>query len=116
MSLLLNGNDSHSLASKEHQFSLEEVPDLSGKVALVTGGTAGIGYACVSTMLSHNISKLFIISSNQASYDEAHKSISQDLGEEAARKITYLQCDMADWPVSNLPEQSIPYSDSFRSF
>ena len=35
------GGDSHSLASKAHQFSLDDVPDLSGKVAVVTGGTMG---------------------------------------------------------------------------
>ncbi|TVY21201.1 putative mitochondrial oxidoreductase [Lachnellula arida] len=92
------GGAAHNLASKDQQFSLSEVPDLSGKVAVVTGGTAGIGYACVHTMLSNNISKLFIISSTKATYDEAHKSITEDLGEAAARKITYLECDMSDWP------------------
>ncbi|TVY81902.1 putative oxidoreductase [Lachnellula suecica] len=91
------GGPSHSVASKEHQFSLEEVPDVSGKIAVITGGTAGIGYACVHTLLSHGISKVFIISSNQSSFDEAHKSISQDLGEELAKKITFFECDMGNW-------------------
>ncbi|TVY31096.1 putative oxidoreductase bli-4, mitochondrial [Lachnellula hyalina] len=93
------GGAGHNLASKDQQFPLSEVPDVSGKVAVVTGGTAGIGYACVRTLLANNISKIFIISSNKASYDEAHKSILEDLGEAAARKITYLECDMADWPA-----------------
>lgn len=30
-------------AAPENQFGLEEVPDLSGKVAVVTGGSEGIG-------------------------------------------------------------------------
>lgn len=30
--------DPHKLAQPEHQFSLEQVGDLSGKVAIVTGG------------------------------------------------------------------------------
>lgn len=33
------GGPSHELA--EHKFSLEEVPDLSDKVAVVTGGSEG---------------------------------------------------------------------------
>lgn len=35
------GGVAHSLAKKEHQFSLEEVPDQSGKVAVITGGSKG---------------------------------------------------------------------------
>jgi NAD(P)-dependent dehydrogenase (short-subunit alcohol dehydrogenase family) len=97
--LILTYRCSHDIASKEHQFSLEEVSDLSGKVAVITGGTAGIGYACSHTMLSKNIAHLFIISSNQASWDDALKTLSRDMGEGIGSKITYLQCDMADWPA-----------------
>ena len=81
------GGPSHSLAKKEHQFSLDEVPDLSGKVAVITGGAAGIGYGCSHTLLSHNIAKLFIISRTQAGFDEALKAIVEDLGEEKAKKL-----------------------------
>ncbi len=38
------GGPSHGLAPAEHQFSIEQVPDQSGKVAVVTGGSEGIGY------------------------------------------------------------------------
>ncbi|TVY49644.1 putative oxidoreductase bli-4, mitochondrial [Lachnellula occidentalis] len=92
------GGAGHNLASKDQQFSLSEVPDVSGKVAVVTGGTAGIGYACVRTLLANNISKVFIISSSKDSYDEAHKSLVEDLGEAAAGKTTYMECDLSDWP------------------
>ncbi|KAG9875624.1 hypothetical protein KCV02_g21900, partial [Aureobasidium melanogenum] len=33
------GGPAHALASPENSFSLDEVPDLSGKVAVVTGGS-----------------------------------------------------------------------------
>jgi NAD(P)-dependent dehydrogenase (short-subunit alcohol dehydrogenase family) len=91
------GGPAHNLANKENQFSLDQVPDLSGKVAVVTGGSRGIGYGCSHTLLSNNISKLFIVSKSQSSFDEALKSISSDLGEEKAKKVTWLQCDMGDW-------------------
>lgn len=31
-------------ALSTHQFTLDEVPDLEGKVAVVTGGSEGIGF------------------------------------------------------------------------
>jgi len=87
----------HGLAQPEHQFSLEEVPDLSGKVAVVTGGSEGIGYGCTHTLLAHNISKLFIISKSQEVVDGALKSISEELGPETAQKVTWMKCDLTDW-------------------
>jgi NAD(P)-dependent dehydrogenase (short-subunit alcohol dehydrogenase family) len=91
------GGLSQSLANREHRFSLDEVPDLSGKVAVITGGSRGIGYGCAHTFLSSNISKLFIIASSQESLQQGAKAISEDLGEEKANKITWLQCDIGDW-------------------
>ena len=37
------GGSAHKLAADEHQFDIDkDVPDQSGKVALVTGGSEGI--------------------------------------------------------------------------
>lgn len=36
------GGIGHNLAAEENKFSLDEVPDLSGKVAVVTGGSEGM--------------------------------------------------------------------------
>jgi hypothetical protein len=36
------GGPSHSLVPEHQQFSLEEVPDQTGKVAVVTGGSQGM--------------------------------------------------------------------------
>ena len=91
--------NSHSLASPEHQFALSDVPDLKDKVAVITGGTMGIGYGCTHTMLSHNISKIFILSRSRENLDAALKDISSspDLGPSAVGKITWLSCDVGDW-------------------
>ncbi|MCJ1437777.1 hypothetical protein MMC27_007164 [Xylographa pallens] len=91
------GGKTHGLANEEHQFALEEVPDLSGKVAIVTGGSQGIGYGCTHTMLSKNIKHVFILSMNGEVVDDALKAIGQEMGEEAAKKVTWLQCDMSNW-------------------
>jgi len=54
------GGPTHSLVSEENYFDLEQVPDLSGKIAVVTGGSEGIGFGVTHTLLSKNISKLFV--------------------------------------------------------
>jgi len=92
-----NFGGTHGLEKPEYQFALEDVPDLSGKVAVVTGGSEGIGYGCTHTLLSRNVEKLFILSLSQEVVDGALDSISKELGPEAARKVTFMKCDMGDW-------------------
>ncbi|KAK2674991.1 hypothetical protein RAB80_009975 [Fusarium oxysporum f. sp. vasinfectum] len=74
------GGPAEKLAT--HQFSLSETPDLTNKVAVVTGGSEGIGYGVTHTLLSHNISKLFIL------------SISEDVVNGARE---WIQCDLSNW-------------------
>ncbi|KAF2855170.1 NAD(P)-binding protein [Plenodomus tracheiphilus IPT5] len=87
----------HNLAPADSRFSLEEVPDLSGKVAVVTGGSEGIGYGCTHTLLSHNISKLFIISQRQDIVEDAISAIASEMGDDKAKKVVWMQCDLSDW-------------------
>lgn len=87
----------HSLAPEGQRFSLDEVPDLSGKVAVVTGGSEGIGYGCTHTLLTHNISKLFIISQRKDIVDDAIGAIRDEMGEDKAKRVVWMQCDLSDW-------------------
>ena len=91
------GGPSHGAADKKHQFSIEEVPDLSGKVAVVTGGSEGIGYGVTHTFLSRNIQHLYILSVSQEVVDGALDAVRQEMGDEAAKKVTWLQCDLSNW-------------------
>lgn len=91
------GGPAHSLAKPEHQFSIEDVPDQSGKVAVITGGSEGIGYGCSHTLLSRNISKLFILSLSEEVVQKATDAVREEMGDEAAKKIVWLQCDLSDW-------------------
>ena len=91
------GGPSHGAADKEHQFSIEEVPDLIGKVAVVTGGSEGIGYGVTHTFLSRNIQHVFILSLSQEVVDGALDAVRQEMGEEAAKKVTWIQCDLSNW-------------------
>ena len=93
------GGPSHSIAPADQQFSLEEVPDLSGKVAVVTGGSEGIGYGCAHTLLAHNVSKLFIISKSEEIVDSALAAIKEEIGAPAADKVTWIKRNLSDWPT-----------------
>ena len=92
-----NFTGSHKLVSEEHQFSLDQVPDLSGKVAVVTGGSEGVGYACTHTLLSRNIKKVYILSLSKDIADGALNSLKEEMGEEATKKVTWIHCDLSDW-------------------
>ncbi|KXJ86197.1 retinol dehydrogenase 12 [Microdochium bolleyi] len=80
-----------------HPFSVDDVPDLSGKVAVVTGGSEGIGYGCTHTLLKHNIAKVYILSPSAEVVEGAKASIAKEIGQEAADKTHWKQCDIADW-------------------
>ncbi|KAF2085709.1 NAD(P)-binding protein [Saccharata proteae CBS 121410] len=93
----VGGSFAHSLAPEQSQFSLESCPDLSNKVAVVTGGSEGIGYGCTHTLLSKNISKLFILSLSKDIVDDAISAISKEMGDEKAKRVVWKQCDLSDW-------------------
>jgi NAD(P)-dependent dehydrogenase (short-subunit alcohol dehydrogenase family) len=91
------GGPAQLAAKPEHRFSLEETPDQSGKVAVVTGGSEGIGYGASFTLLQHNLAKLFVLSVSEETIKGAINDVKEKLGQEAADKITWLQCDISDW-------------------
>ena len=78
------------------RFDLKDTPDLKGKVAVITGGSEGIGYGASHTLLSHGLEKLFI-SLSQEVVDGSINAIKEEMGEETAKKVTWLQCDLSDW-------------------
>ncbi|KAE9977102.1 hypothetical protein BLS_001640 [Venturia inaequalis] len=85
---------------KGGKFTLEQVPDLTGKVAVITGGSSGIGFGVAHTFLSKNISKVFIISDTKEVMDNATEAVKKELGNDMASKMKWLQCDLADWKAA----------------
>ncbi|KAL8999767.1 MAG: hypothetical protein Q9169_001440 [Polycauliona sp. 2 TL-2023] len=91
------GGAAHQAVSESQQFALEQVPSLTGKVAVITGGSEGIGYGCSHTMLTNDIKKLFILSVSKEVVDGAVNAVKEEMGQEAADKMVWLQCDLSDW-------------------
>ena len=87
----------HTLVPEDQQFDLDQTPNLKGKVAVITGGSEGIGYGCSHTLLSHGIEKLFILSVSEEVVSNSLKAIEEEMGAETAKKVAWLQCDLSDW-------------------
>jgi NAD(P)-dependent dehydrogenase (short-subunit alcohol dehydrogenase family) len=94
------GGVAHAFAKDEHKFDIDkDVPSQEGKVAVITGGSEGIGYGAGFTLLKNSLSKLFVVSMSQEVMNGALKDISDQLGAEYARKVVFIKCDLADWPA-----------------
>ncbi|KAF2454486.1 hypothetical protein BDY21DRAFT_291306 [Lineolata rhizophorae] len=90
----------NALVETTKRFSLKDVGTLEGKVAVVTGGSEGIGYGCTYTLLTHNVKDLFVLSKSQDVVEGALEAIRDELGDSAAQKVHWLQCDLSDWKAT----------------
>ncbi|KAG8727732.1 hypothetical protein FRC12_022279 [Ceratobasidium sp. 428] len=97
----------HSLAPAEHQFKLDDTPDLSGKVAIVTGGSEGIGLATAHTLLKHDVSRLYILAPSEDRAKEALQFFEKELGSTKAGRATWIPCDLSDWSATKACAESL---------
>ncbi|KAK5174080.1 uncharacterized protein LTR77_001160 [Saxophila tyrrhenica] len=91
------GGLGQKIAPDGAKFSLDDVPDQSGKVAVITGGSEGIGYGATWTLLSKNISKVFILSVNEDTVKSCKQTIQEDMDEDMVNRTVWIRCDLSDW-------------------
>ncbi|KAK3678342.1 hypothetical protein LTR78_001639 [Recurvomyces mirabilis] len=53
----------------------KDIPDLSGKVYVVTGGSSGIGYGIVAHLLEHNPKKIYLLGKEEEHIQEAEEGL-----------------------------------------
>ncbi|KAF9468492.1 NAD(P)-binding protein [Collybia nuda] len=75
----------------ESEFSVEDIPDLTGKVIIVTGGNAGIGKSTVKALLTHN-AKVYLAARNEEKAQLAIDDIECQIG----KKALFLRLNLAD--------------------
>ncbi|OJD37380.1 nad-binding protein [Diplodia corticola] len=71
----------------------KDIPDLSGKVYAVTGGSAGIGYGIVAHLLQHNASKIYLLSNKEEHAEEAQEGLKK-YGDSA--RVEWKKCNLQD--------------------
>ncbi|CAA7262941.1 unnamed protein product [Cyclocybe aegerita] len=73
------------------KFNVEDIPDLSGRVVIVTGANTGVGKETVKALLQHN-AKVYVAARSQ---DKAEQAI-QDLKEQTGKDGIFLKLDLGD--------------------
>nr|VWO99666.1 Succinate-semialdehyde dehydrogenase (EC [Ganoderma boninense] len=64
------------------KFSVDQIPDLTGSVVIVTGGNTGLGYETVKALLQHN-AKVYLAARSKEKADKAIASLKVETGKEA---------------------------------
>lgn len=70
----------------------KDIPDLAGRVVLVTGGTNGLGSQTVASLAAHNAAHIYFTGRSQSSAD---KVIAELKEKQPNAHITFFQCDLA---------------------
>ncbi|KAJ7508810.1 hypothetical protein B0H11DRAFT_1963743 [Mycena galericulata] len=73
------------------KWSVNDIPDLTGQVMIVTGGNTGIGKETVKALLQHN-AKVYIAGRSESKVLEAIK----DLQAETGKTAEFLRLDLSD--------------------
>ncbi|KAL8735779.1 MAG: hypothetical protein Q9166_000643 [cf. Caloplaca sp. 2 TL-2023] len=73
---------------------VKDIPDLSGKVIFITGGTAGIGKAAVLALAAHNPACIYFTGRN-TSAGSAVISEAQKLHPSSSSSLILIQCDLS---------------------
>lgn len=73
------------------KFSIDDIPDQSGKVIIVTGGYTGIGKETAYAMLRKN-AKVYIAGRSQSKAEMAIKELKERTGKDAL----FLELDLAN--------------------
>ncbi|RDX54720.1 NAD(P)-binding protein [Lentinus brumalis] len=64
------------------KFKVEQIPDLTGRVVIVTGGNSGLGYETVKVLLQHN-AKVYLAARSEEKASAAIASLKQETGKDA---------------------------------
>jgi NAD(P)-dependent dehydrogenase (short-subunit alcohol dehydrogenase family) len=74
----------------------QDIPDLSGKTIVVTGGSSGLGKESVLQLVKHNPEKVYLAARTSKRGNSAIEEIEKDVPS-AKRKIHYLEVDTASF-------------------
>ncbi|KAF2092246.1 short chain dehydrogenase/reductase [Saccharata proteae CBS 121410] len=85
--------------AQSRHFNLADTPDLADKVAVVTGGSAGLGRDFTARLLLHGIAKVYILARSERRYVDAKAEWAGQHGLEKAdieTRTKFVACDLSD--------------------
>jgi len=88
-------------------WGVNEIPDLTGKVILVTGGNSGVGKETVKQLLAHN-AKVYLAARSAQKATEAIAELKNETGKQAI----FLQLDLSDIPAVRRSAQEFLSNES----
>ena len=74
----------------------KDIPDLSSKTIIVTGGNIGLGKETVLQLSKHNPSKLYLAARSRAKFDTAMTDILK-ANPSAKTSVSFLELDLASF-------------------
>ncbi|KAI9037494.1 NAD(P)-binding protein [Aspergillus affinis] len=76
---------------------LTDIPDLSGKVCLVTGANSGLGEATVAALAAHRPAKIYLAARSRSKAEDALERIRSTSPEASKTDISILDLDLASF-------------------
>ncbi|KAL1618113.1 hypothetical protein SLS54_007352 [Diplodia seriata] len=86
-------------AMTSHNFTLADTPDLTGRVAVVTGGSAGLGREFCAQLLLHGAAKIYVVARSESRFADARAEWSEKHGlsdSDLTRRVDFIRCDLTD--------------------
>ena len=84
-------------------FEAESIPDLDGKVILITGGCSGLGYEIASQCAIHNGEHIIILSPASPRLDDAVRTISGKQSNPKGKRTFQMQSYSKEGSMPCLP-------------
>ncbi|EXJ66614.1 uncharacterized protein A1O5_10285 [Cladophialophora psammophila CBS 110553] len=95
-------------------FTPQDIPDLSGRVYFVTGGTAGLGAGTISLLAAHKPAHIYF---SGRSGDKAKAVVEKVKAQNPDVPLTFIQCDLANLAsVCKAAEQFIAQAERLDVF
>ncbi|KAK6499933.1 hypothetical protein TWF481_010289 [Arthrobotrys musiformis] len=75
----------------------EDIPDLSGRVILVTGGNSGLGLETIRQLVQHKPARIYLAARSAAKADEAIKQLQKSQPGAGELPISHLSLDLSSF-------------------